>query len=496
MENSLEKVKHFLDSHFDKAVDFVTREFDIFLGKKILLAYVSTMAGKVSILDSILKSFVSTDIKTLPKNYNDIVDYSLNNIITTAGADVIMENSEILDSLLRGDCLIFFENEKKIIRISVKGYAERAISEPPNSSIIRGPREGFTEGVSTNIMLLRKRIHSTKFKAEELSVGEYTKTKIALCYIEDIADPKIIQSIKEKLKSIKVDAIHDSFYIQKYLESQPYSMFKQVGSTEKPDIASAKIMEGRIAIIVDNSPMVLTVPFMMFENFQDSEDYYARKQKSDYSRILRLISVFIAVCAPAIHVAVMLHDFNVVPLKYLNTLINAVADMPVSPVIEMLLVLFLFDLLHEASVRMPRSIGLALNVVGALVLGETAVKSGLVSPPSVIWGAISGIGLFAVPEQGGSFSLLRLLFVLIGAVWGLYGVLFAVMFLMLYFASINAFGTPYLAPFAPLIKSDLQDGILREETLLMISRPDSISHLKDKRVKSIPENIIEDKSKD
>jgi spore germination protein KA len=367
--------------------------------------------------------------------------------------------------------------------VSVKGYGSRAITEPPNATTIRGPREGFTEELKTNLMLLKKRIHSDKLIADELSAGRYTKTTVTLCYIDGIADKKVVESLKQKIESIDIDAVHDSSYIQKFLEKSPYSLFKQIGATEKPDIAAAKMTEGRVCIIVDNSPLVLTAPFLLYENFQDSEDYYSRKHKSDYNRILRILSLVLAASLPALHVAVALHQYHIVPLKYLVSLINAMSDMPISPVVEMLLVLFLFDLLHQASVRMPRSIGLALNIVGALVLGDTAVKAGILSPPSVIVGAISGIGLFAVPEQGGAFSLLRIGFVLAAAAFGLYGLLFSLMLLTLYLVGLDTYATPYLAPFAPHIAADAADGILRDEIVDMETRPTSIPHGDKRRLK-------------
>lgn len=477
-----------LKERFSSTADLKFRHAVVLNKQRILIVFLGTLAEKSEFIDEILRNYHELRYNRLKEKFSDVVKYSVEQVMSSSETAECANLEECISFILRGDCIIFFDGADKAIAASIKGYGGRPISEPPTAASIRGPREGFTEDFKTNLMLLRKRIHSENLVFEQIEVGRLTKTMVVVCYIKNVASPELVDRIREKIRSIDIDAINDSSYIQKFLERNPYSLFKQVGTTEKSDVCAAKMMEGRIAVVVDNSPMVLTVPFLLYENFQSHEDYYGRKHKADYLRLLRILSVIMAISLPALHVAILMHEYHVAPVKYLISLNNATANVPIPPLIEMLLVLFLFDLLHEASVRMPRSIGLALNIVGALVLGDTAVKANILSSPSVIVGALSGIGLFAVPEQGASFSLLRIVFLLVSSLLGTFGLFFSLMLLILYFVGLDSYETPYLAPFAPLVPADLKDGLLRDEITDFTTRPKSIPNINPRRLKVKPKN--------
>ena len=340
--------------------------------------------------------------------------------------------------------------------------------------VLRGPREGFIEDVKVNLTLLRKRLKTQDFKYENLTVGKYTNTAVAVCYIDGIADKSVVDDIVQKISAIKTDGILDSTYLAPYLDVEKTFLFRRVGVTEKPDIAVAKMLEGRVAIIVDGSPMVLTMPYLFMEDIQSPGDYYENSTMTALSRILRLISVIASLLLPSLYVCLQEYNYQIIPLRFLITVMNASEAIPFSPLSEMLLVLIIFDILREANLRMPSAVGISLSLVGAIVLGDAAVKAGLLGAPAVMIGALSGIGLFTLPDNTLVMSLLRLVLTFIGGTMGLFGVTIAMMGIIFYLASLQINKTPFLAPFAPLVPEDLKDGIAQKQIASMNKRPRSV----------------------
>ena len=277
-----------------------------------------------------------------------------------------------------------------------------------------------------------------------------------------------------KIKKIDIDGVIDSFYISSFLEEHPESFFKQIGNAEKPDIVCAKLLEGRLAIVVDGSPMVLTLPYMLFEDFQKSGDYYNSSLRATMLRWLRLFSLVITVALPGMYVAVQLYHYKVFPLTFLITIVNSTQGIPLSPFAEILFVLILFEILYEASLRMPKYLGMAMSIVGALILGDTAVQAGIISPPAVMIVALSGITLYTLPEQVSVLSILRLAYTVAGGILGFYGIIIFTLYFIVYFNDFDNYGVPYLAPFAPKVKSDYKDALIKSSILDMKTRPKSI----------------------
>ena len=387
------------------------------------------------------------------------------------------------EAISEGSTALFLEGEEDIYLLSVKKWERRSVEEPPTSSVIKGPREGFTEDVTVNAALLRRRLKSKSLVIREVTIGKYSRSKVLVCYLSDVAAKKTVKLVDERLAAIEVDGVVDSSYLTKFLEDDPNSLFPQVGSYEKPDVIAAKLLEGRVAILSDGSPIALTMPHLLIESFQDSQDYFKRNTRVTVTRFLRLFGAIIALFLPAAFVAVQEFQYQVLPLKFLITIINSTNGTPLSPTLEMLLVLIIFDILNEASVRMPRYVGMALSIVGAIVLGETAVSAGLLSSPAVLVTALSSIGLYLVPDDVGTYSLLRLLFVWTAALLGLLGILFAVLLLVAHLTSLESFGSNYTSPYAPLVNGDLKDGFVKRELPDMTARPESVDNPNRVRVK-------------
>ena len=378
-----------------------------------------------------------------------------------------------IEDFVNGYTLVW-DSKGNCLSIDTRTTVGRAVAEPPTSMVLRGPREGFVEDLKVNITLLRKRLKTTSFKAININVGKYTNTAVSICYIDGIADQTIVEKITQQLQAIDTDAILDSSYLARYLDTNKTILFRRVGITEKPDIAVAKMIEGRVAIVVDGSPMVLTLPYLFVEDMQSPGDYYENSSITVFGRILRFVSVLASVLLPSLYVCLQVYNYQIIPLKFLITIMNASEAIPFSPLAEMLLVLIIFDILREANLRMPSAVGISLSLVGAIVLGDAAVKAGLLGAPAVMIGALSGIGLFTLPDNTLVMSLMRLIVTFLGGVMGLLGVTLATIVTLLYLASLQNNKTPFLAPFAPNIPNDRQDAIGQKPVPDMDKRPESI----------------------
>lgn len=382
-----------------------------------------------------------------------------------------------------GDSLLVIEGVNCFSIIGAKKWEKRAVTEPPTSAVIKGPREGFTEDLQLNISLIKRKLKTPSLKFEFIELGKYSRTNVAITYLSDICDPNILFKVKERLNKIDVDGILDSSYLKGYLQEKKFSVFKQIGDTEKPDILSAKLLEGRIGIIVDGSPIALTLPYVVIEDFQSAEDYYSIPYHASFVRVLRFISMCVGVYTPGFYVAAQLYHIQFIPLRFLLTIASAVKGIPLSPNIEMLFTLFIFELLNEASIRMPKYVGMALSVVGALVLGDTAVRAGIVSTPTILIMALSGIAVYSVPDQRNTLSILRLVFLLVSGSFGLIGLIASTIIICFYLNRLSNYQAPYLSPYAPNVENDISDSLTKSPLTTTNERPHSYPNTNKTRLK-------------
>lgn len=466
--NISENIKNEIYERFHNSSDLNCLDIDNSEVRGVLL-FVDGLTERTLLLETLLKPLSNATLEKPP--YLDALKKSL---LSVSKIVLSADTTATCNALAGGDCALVLDNSAEVFIFSLRQYPTRAIAEPPTSSVLRGPREGFTEDMKINQSLLRRRLRSPDLTYYQCIVGRYTQTSVTVAYIKGIANEAIVNGIIKKITAIDTDGIIDSSYIQRYLEERPDSMFKQVGSTEKPDILCAKLLEGRVGVIVDGSPIVLTLPFILWESFQDSQDYFKRDARATFTRILRMLGIFMAVLLPAIFVAVQEYQYQMIPLKFLLTIVNVTNGIPLTPALEMLTVLLVFEILNEASVRMPRYVGMALSIVGAIVLGDTAVSAGLLSSPAVLIMALSAIGLYCVPDEAGIFSIFRVFFVLVAGVLGLFGIILGLIILLAYLVDVNSYGSPYLSPFAPYIPNDMQDTIIKINERDMKKRPESI----------------------
>lgn len=442
--------------------------FEFTAGSKNALAvYVDSITDKetlgLQVIFPLKNANVSQSVKKLAKT------------ITCANVKTVTEIKEAANEVLNGSTVILIDGKAGGFAADVKKFDVRAIAEPPTELAIRGPRNGFIESIKTNLSLVRRYLKTTALKIETTEIGKYSSTTVAIMSIDGITDPSLVKKIKNKLENVKIDGIPDSSYVSKILYERKNSLFKQVGSTERPDVLIERMLEGRIGILVDGSPFALTLPYLLIEDFQTAEDYYISHYRANLVRALRVLAIFFSVFLPGLFVAAQLFHLQLIPLNFLLTIVNSIKGIPLSPSLEMFFLLLIFEILNETSIRMPKYVGMALAVVGALVLGETAVNAGLVSTPAVLIMAMSGISIYTVPELTETTSLLRFIVLLIAGSVGGYGIVLIEAFLTCYLCATENYGVPYVAPYSPLILNDLQDGIYMSDVTSMPFRPQALN---------------------
>jgi len=456
------------------AEDILTFEFVSEGGIEFTAVYADAISDKELLAEEIVRPLLEYTGKADAE--------SVSTKVTAPEIKLNKDINALAEEILNGNPVLLWEGADTAIISGVKKVFVRAIAEPPTDVVVKGPREGFIEDLKINTSLVRRRLKSPELRFDTVTVGRRSKTAVAVCYLEGTSVKKTAEEIKERLETIDLDILPDSSYLSHFLCSRPHSLAKQVGTTEKPDIFCAKIAEGRVGVLVDGSPIALTLPYLIAEDFQSAEDYFVPSYRATFTRLLRLFALIVAIYAPAFYIAAQLYKLQLFPIKLLLTIAGSIQDIPLSPSLEMLLVLLVLEVLNEASIRMPKYVGMALSVVGALVLGETAVSAGFVSTPAIIIIAFSGIGLYAVPNLIEETSVIRLAMLLVAGSVGTYGIVLLTAFLLFYLCSTENYGVPLLAPFSPLIGRDLKDSLVKYHIDSLYRRPKAIKSKNKRRL--------------
>lgn len=380
---------------------------------------------------------------------------------------------DILNEVLGGKPVLLMDTIEGALSIGLSQFEGRSVEEPLAESVVRGPREGFVESLVVNTSLIRKRLKTPALKFISFTLGNYSKTDITMAYIQGIAKPEIISKVSERISQIKMDGVLDSGYIEEMIESNIYSPFPQVQTTERPDVAVSGLLEGRIVIITDNTPITLIAPATFWSLMQSPEDYYQRFLIGSLIRWLRYTFFLVAMLAPAIYVAVLTFHHEMVPTTLLLRVAKSREEIPFPALVEALIMEITFEALREAGVRLPRQVGSAVSIVGALVIGQAAIQAGLVSAPMVMVVAITGISSFMMPQYSAGISLriLRFPIMILSGILGLFGLILALLLIISHLCILRSFGVPYLAPLAPIYPKGIKDVLFRAPISKLTSRP-------------------------
>ncbi|ULL18557.1 spore germination protein [Paenibacillus sp. H1-7] len=381
--------------------------------------------------------------------------------------------SDGIASVLDSKVILLVDGEHTIIELPMAKHEKRAIDEPPNEPGIRGPREAFIEDLSTNLTLIRRRLKTSKFKTENMRVGALSKTRVVIAYIDGLCKPELLEEVKYRLSKIEIDGVLGSSVVEEYLDDTPFSPFPQLQYTERPDIMAAALLEGRVAIIVDGSPIALIAPVTLMMLLQSSEDYYQRFVASTWIRWIRYVFLFVSLLLPSTYVAITTFHPEIIPSKLLLTVMSSREIVPFPALIEAFIMEISFEALREAAIRIPKSIGQAVSIIGALIIGTAAVEAGIVSAAMVIIVSLTGIASFISPhyDLGLSFRLLRFPIMILAGLFGLFGIACSLLFLYIHLINLRSFGVAYLSPITPFVPSDLKDTLVRAPWWLMNKRP-------------------------
>lgn len=444
------------------------------------LLYMDGMVDSEQLNDAVIEPLLTNAVPNVCKS---LAEYISTQVVFARDTKMCEKVGQMLSGILYGEALLLIENSKTAVSIDLKGFKTRGISEPQEERVLQGPREAFEEAAMFNLAMIRRKLRTPDLCAEMLTVGRRTETMVFICYLDTLADKKTVELLKKRISEIDIDGILDSNYISELVRENKYSIFKTVGSTERPDTVAARLLEGRIAVVVDGTPMVLTLPFLFSENFQSDEDYYLNFLVSTVGRVLRYICFFMSVSIPAIFIALSTFHTELLPTSLAVAIEKLRAGVPFSPLTECLIMLFVFEILRETGIRMPQSLGHALSIVGGLVVGQAAVDARIISTPILIIIALSAISGLMIPRLKGAVFYLRLIFLCVSAFFGLYGFILAFSVCIIHIISLESFGVDYTASLRRFSFQSLKDTVLRAPWFKMTKRPAfNKNHTRQKRV--------------
>lgn len=417
------------------------------LGKNVKIQacifYVEVAVNNLTIEESVIGKLLSQMQDMTPEEQYEFLD---ENALGVTDVNLLPTIEEALTGIMVGDGVLFFDGYDKAVKIKSKGYPMMGISESKIEKVMRGSREGFCESVKGNTALIRKRLRSSDLKIKEKIVGRRSNTLVALAYAEGIVRKEVLEEVEKRLDSFEIDGILDSGMIEQLADEGHFSLFPRYQTTERPDRAAMAILDGRVVLLVDNSPVGLICPTGFFSFFQTADDYYNRPEEVSFIRFLRFFSTFLALALPAFYLALVSFHTGWLPARFVFSLAQARQGVPYPAVMEVLFMELSFELIREAGIRIPGPMGSTIGIVGGLIIGQAAVNANLASPIVVIVVALTALASFAIPndEFSSAFRMLKYGFIALAACMGIYGILLGFLVLFIHLSRIESFGFSYL----------------------------------------------------
>lgn len=498
-KNIDENIKY-LDERFKDFGDMVKRKFPVGGKKKVdvYISYIDVMTDKTfidEIIDILMIDIrqVKPEADELKENFFDALK---NGGIATTDFREETDFEKVIDEILTGNTVFLVDGFDTAIILSTKGFPRRGVSTPDTEVVVQGSKEAFTETFRVNSVLIRRRIRDTNLKLKQMRIGKRSKTDVGIMYMQDIAREEVLQEVEKRLNMIDIDAILDSGYIEQFIEDDYKSPFPQMQLTERPDKVAAALLEGRIAIIVDNTPFVIIVPTILASFYQSSEDYYQRWQIMSFTRILRYIAGAIAVFLPGLYIAIAAYHPSMIPMELILKMAQARQNVPIPAVLEIVIMELAFETLREAGIRLPAATGNTLGIVGGIIIGQAAVEAGIVSPIVVIVIALTAICSFAIPNIAlvAGYRLVKYFIILMSSLLGFFGFWLGTLICLIHLVTLKSFGVPYLYPFVSVKDyglNDIKDTILKLPIFMLRKRPIFAKDSQKTRL-SLPKNKKED----
>lgn len=459
MAASLKENLNYFDTQFDGSADFVMRKFEI-TGTDAALLTLEGMVNKQVIAQGIMNPILNGTI--LEQDPVKKFDYICNNTLATVDQSAVDTYDAAMQKLMNGFALLAIDGCIRMMAFSVQGFSFRGISEPQNEVTQRGSREGFVEPFLINMSMIRRRMHTPKLKFELFTIGKESKTNICICYLRDTVSPEVLNRVKKRIKDVQMETVLAAGYIShQMVRRSSHFIFTGVGLSERPDTVCGKIAEGRVAIIVDGTPNVLVVPHLFVENFQSFDDYAFRPFYATFSRWLKFFSFFLAVFLPGFYVSATTFHPELLPEALMLKIAQAEATTPFPVMLEAIIIHFLYEIMREAGLRVPQPLSNAVSIVGALVIGETAVNSGLVGAPTLMVIALTATASYVTPNMYGPIAIMRFAFIVVGGTLGFWGLALGLMVMIINICSEMVYQIPFSAPLSPFNLKSMRDVLVR-----------------------------------
>lgn len=473
VSDSLRVNEEYIRGKLEKCSDIVIRPMRLGEGKKVdcLVVYIEVAVSNMMLEDSVIGKLINHFWEIPPSQMKEFLEY---NSLGISDVTELPTMEAAMKAMLAGNAIFFMDGFNQAIKIASKGYPNMGVSEAEREKVLRGSKEGFSDSVKTNSALIRKRLRDTRLKVIEEYSGLRSNTLMHLLYVEDLASEKLLESIKSRLASFEIDGVMDSGIVQQLSEEVWYSPFPQFQTTERPDRAAQELLNGRIVLICDNSPVALILPTTFHNFMQASEDRYQHFELVSFLRCLRYLAMLAATLLPGLYLAVTRFHTQILPTNLLLSFAEARQGVPFSSIVELIFLELSFELIREAGVRIPGELGNAIGIVGGLIIGQAAVEANLVSPIVVMIVALTALGSLAIPSEEFSapFRLLKYLFIFLGGFLGIFGILLGIYGVVNHLAGLKSFGIPYLMPFVGKELEQKQgDGVLRRPLRFMNFRP-------------------------
>lgn len=492
INSDLIEVERSLRKHFDMCSDVSFRTIDTQRNAKFLFVFVDGMVDTKSLDEELLKPLIFFDFPHSQDRIYSLKDVIQKELFPVAQTKSVQTMNEAIEQILKSSVAIFQEGECIALTVDMNAGKERAIEEPLSEGNIRGPRDAFTENFQTNIVLIRRRICSSKLKVESRKIGEITNTNVVIIYIKGLVNELVLAEVQRRLDRINIDGILESGYIEEFIEDTSYSPFPQVQNTERPDVVASSLLEGKIAIVTDGTPFVLIVPMTFWSALQAADDHYERFIYTTAIRWIRLALLIISLTLPSFYIASTTFHPEMVPYLLMLSIAKAREIIPFPAIVEVFVMECMFEGLREAGVRLPKAVGSAVSIVGSLVVGQAAVDAGILSAPVVIVVATTGIASFAIPRYsfGTSIRLLRFGVLFMAGWLGFFGIAVALIAILSHLFTLRSFGIPYMSPIAPISVNNFNDTLIRAPWWKMKLRPALISAANNRRRSSTSRNSL------
>ncbi|MUT66293.1 spore germination protein [Paenibacillus sp. NEAU-GSW1] len=447
-------------------------------GRAMALLFIDGIVDSDTINTNIMNPLMSVSLPPDISAKGDKLIAALADCVISIGSvQSVKSPNDAAELMLNGLCLLLAEDSSVALMADANGGEQRSVTVPQTQTVIRGPQHSFTENLKTNISLLRRIIRSVDLHVDIRTIGRQSHTNVGVIYIHGLAEVGVVREVYRRLEEIDIDAVLESGYIEEFIQDETFTLFPTLLNTERPDTVAAELLEGKVSIIVDGSPLALIAPTSFFAFFQSPDDFYQRYDIASFIRVIRYTAYAISMLLPSIYIAITTFHQEMLPTTLLISLAAQREGIPFPGLVEALLMEMTFEVLREAGLRMPRAIGPAISIVGALVLGQSAVQAGIVSAGMVIVVSFTAISNFVTPEfnMAATSRIIRFLLMLLAGIFGFFGIFLGVLFVMVHLASLRSFGVPYMTPLAPLNIGLFRDIFFRMPRWAEVFRPSDIS---------------------